>query len=173
MTTTTVPVAFRVRAIMPDDREELTRFYAGLSTDSLEARFHGASPRLPDGTARTFCGPDHQHREGLVAVAPDADGRWHIIGHLCIEPFTYGEAEIAVAVAEGWRRQGVARSLLAQAIAWGQAHGIARLLGCTRWGNEALLALLRSTGRPVTFGAGDGGVLDARLDIRPVVPRVA
>ena len=34
---------FRVRAIGPDDREALVRFYAGLSPDSRAARFHGAT----------------------------------------------------------------------------------------------------------------------------------
>ena len=65
----------RIRPIAPGDREELARFYADLSLDSLEARFHGASRGIGDGMARFFCGPDHEHREGLVAECTDAVGR--------------------------------------------------------------------------------------------------
>ena len=49
-------------------------FYAGLSPDSRAARFHGATPTIPDATARFFCGPDHQHREGIVAESFDPSG---------------------------------------------------------------------------------------------------
>ena len=70
MTTQLVRAPFRMRSIAPRDQAGLSAFYAGLSPDSRAARFHGAAPRIPDATATFFCGPDHQHREGIVAESP-------------------------------------------------------------------------------------------------------
>ena len=64
-----LPLGIAIRAIRADDLIPLERFYAGLSHDSTDARFHGATHGIADDTARSFCGPDHVHREGLVAVA--------------------------------------------------------------------------------------------------------
>ncbi len=152
MTRTTTPAAFSIRPISPDDREPLTRFYSALSADSVEARFHGALPTIPARTARFFCGPDHQHREGLVAETIAPGGAPEIIGHVCIEPITPDLAEVAIAVADAWQHHGVGRAMLAEAIDWGRTHGVGRLLASMRWSNSAMLELLRSTGQPMTFG---------------------
>ena len=170
MQTTAAP-PFAIRAIVSDDREALARFYAGLSLESLELRFHGGSPLVSDSAARFFCGPDHRAREGLIAETVDSRGGRRIIGHLCIEPFGDGRpgvAEVAVAVADAWQRRGVGRALLAAGIAWAERHGIARLSASLLWGNAAMLNLIRSTGHPVSFGASGAGTLEAIVDLRVV-----
>ena len=175
---TTLAPAFAVRPITPDDRDALATFYAGLSPDSLESRFHGAAPRVSDAVAQFFCGPDHLAREGLVAETVDADGLPAIVGHLCIEPLGAERgsvAEVAVAVADAWQRRGVGRALLAAAIDWADHHGVAGLFASLRLGNAAMLNLIRSTGHPVSFGASGAGTLEAVLDVREVsaAPRAA
>jgi GNAT superfamily N-acetyltransferase len=156
----------RIRPIEDADREALTAFYAGLSSDSLEARFHAASPGIGLRTARYLCGPDHDHREGIVAEVIDERGRPTIIGHLCIEPIGGGDGEMAIAVADPWQRQGIGRRLLAQAVVWAQAHEFDALIASVRLGNSAILGLIRSTDQAVTLGDCDGGVLDAAIDLR-------
>ena len=174
MTRGSTDEAYRIRVITAGDGDTLTRFYAGLSPDSFEARFHGAGDGIRGSVARYLCGPDHDHREGLVAETVDADGRSVIIGHVCIEPTGTREAEMAIAVADAWQRQGVGRAMLAEAISWARIHGIDQLIASVRWGNGAILGLIGSTGRPVTFGDCDGGVVDARLDLREApVPHAA
>ncbi len=157
--------SFLLRPISPADRDSLVRFYHDLSEDSREARFLGAAPGIGDGTARFFCGPDHEHREGIIAEVEDADGRRTIIGHLCLEPIDPGNAEMAIAVADAWQHHGLGRALLSQAIAWARANGIARLSASMRCSNVAVIGLIRSMGLPVSFDTGDGGVLDASIDI--------
>jgi GNAT superfamily N-acetyltransferase len=159
------PGTVRVRPIAAGDRDGLMRFYAGLSPNSLEARFLGATPGIPEATARFFCGPDHEHREGLVAEAIDASGRRRIVGHLCLEPSANDRVEMALAVADAWRRRGIGRDLLDAAITWTRAHGITGLDASMRWSNGAILGLVRSTGLPVRFGAVDGGIIDLTLDL--------
>jgi GNAT superfamily N-acetyltransferase len=166
MATTTAPALYRLRSITRRDRTRLTRFYAGLSPDSRAARFHGAAPTIPEATATFFCGPDHQHREGIVAESFDAIGDPVIIGHVCIEPVNGDVAEMAIAVADAWQRHGVGRAMLAHAITWAQRHGISRLVASMQCGNTVVLDLLRAMGYPMTFEASDGGTVDAYLDVR-------
>jgi len=176
MTTTqmpaTLPGAFLVRAIVPQDVTGLEAFYAALSTDSREARFHGATT-VGDRAAHAFCAAEHEGRHGVVAEALDENGGWAIVGHLCVEPFGDGTAEIAVAVADAWQHHGVGRALCLEAIKSARRHDVRVLLASVRWSNARMLRLLRSMGRPVTFGAEDGGVVDVRLDVSSPMPRAA
>jgi GNAT superfamily N-acetyltransferase len=167
------PRPYRIREITPDDRDELRRFYAGLSPESRQARFHGTAPEVGGPAAAYFCRPDHAHREGLVAEAVDADGHVAIIGHVCLEPAEPGVAEMAIAVADAWQRRGVGRALLAAATDWARAHGIATLSASMLWGNAPVLALVRSMGCPITFGATDGGTVEALVRIGGVLPNAA
>src|SRR5262245_40544521 len=167
------PRTYRIRAIGPDDRAALLRFYAGLSPESRQARFHGAAPQVGATATTYFCGPDHTHREGLVAEALDDDGRPAIIGHLCLEPVEAGVAEMAIAVADGWQRRGVGRALLAAAVSWARAHGIGTLSASMLWGNGPILALVRSMGCPISFGAADGGTVEALVRIGDALPSAA
>jgi RimJ/RimL family protein N-acetyltransferase len=166
------PPTHRIRPIVPDDREALARFYADLSEDSREARFLGATPTIGENVARFFCGPDHVHREGLVAEALLGDGCATIIGHICLEPLARGEAEMAIAVADAWQHQGVGQELLSEAAAWARRHRIDRLVASMRWSNSAVIALIRSVGYPVAFGSGESGVLDVEIQL-PAQPRAA
>jgi acetyltransferase len=168
-----LPGTCRIRPIAPGDREELARFYAALSFDSLEARFHGASPGIGDGMARFFCGPDHEHREGLVAECTDAVGRTRIVGHVCLEPIHQGEAEMAIAISDGWQHHGLGRAMLARSIAWARGHGVTELNASIRTSNGAMIGLIRSPGLPVTFVSRDGGVAEATVDLRGPVPNAA
>ena len=164
--TEAVPASITIRPIRSADRAALTRFYEGLSADSLNRRFHGACRGIGDGAAGLFCGPDHEHREGIVAVLPaDELGESRIVGHLCLEPTGPDELEMAVAVADDVRRQGLARALLAASIVWAQAHGIGHLRASMRWTNSAVIALVRTAGYPVTWSTPAGGGLEAVIDV--------
>ncbi|MFI5225531.1 MAG: GNAT family N-acetyltransferase [Candidatus Limnocylindrales bacterium] len=165
--------SYHVRPIVPGDREGLTAFYAGLSADSREARFHGAAPGIGETTARFFCGPDHEHREGIVAEIESAAGLREIVGHVCLEPITSDEVEMAIAVADAWQGQGLGRAMLAEAIRWAGRHGVARLRASMRIGNAAVMGLIRGTGRPIRLQTSDTGVVDALIDIGDAVPTAA
>ncbi len=168
-----LPADITIRAIAPADRAGLRRFYGELSRDSLNARFHGATRGIADPVARFFCGPDHEHREGLVAEIARTEGGPRIVGHLCLEPLADGEVEMAIAVADAWQGQGIGRALLATSIAWARLHGVTRLRASMLWSNAAILGLLRSVGRPLTVRASDDGDLEAVIDVRDPVPTAA
>ena len=162
-----LPPGISIRAIGPDDVMRLERFYGTLSRDSLDARFHGGTRGIEDRAARTFCGPDHLHREGLVAVKRGAHGGETIVGHLCLEPMGGDEVEMAIAVADGYQHHGIGRELLAASIEWARSHVFTLVRGAIRWSNPAILGLVRTCGLPiriVTDAEGDTGVV---IDIRP------
>ena len=168
--------SIRIRPIEPGDRDALRRFYAALSPDSLSQRFHGASIGIVDRAAVFFCGPDHEHREGLVAVLDEPDGlptsTPTIVGHLSLEPSGLHEVEVAVAVADAWQRHGIGRRLLVTALAWAERQGIERLRASMLSTNAAILGLLRSMGGLVALSMPSAGVVDATIDL-PTVLRPA
>jgi GNAT superfamily N-acetyltransferase len=167
-----LPGAFLVRAIAPGDELALETFYGGLSPDSREARFHGAAS-IGNGAAHAFCAAEGHGRHGVIAEALDHDGRWVIVGHLCVEPLADGTAELAVAVADRWQHHGVGRALMREALAWAPRHGVRLLVASVRWSNAPMLRLLRSLGRPVTFGPADGGVVDVLVAVAEPLPNAA
>lgn len=173
MQTTSTVTRFDVRPIGPADRRGLERFYARLSRESLESRFHGCAPAIEGPAAAFFCGPDHGRREGFVAVAVTPDGRHEVIGHVSVEPARPGTAEIAIAVADAWQRHGIGRALVRAAIEWARRHGFSHLVATMRTTNGAIAGLVRSAGVPVSYGAPDGGVVDAVMDLEVALPLAA
>jgi len=175
VTVATLP-SIRIRPIGPGDHDALLRFYETLSEKSLALRFHGGSIGIADRVAVFFCGPDHEHREGLVAVLDEPEVRGvpgpTIVGHLSLEPSGAYEVEVAVAVADAWQRHGIGRLLLVAASAWAERHGIERLRASMLSTNIAILGLLRCLGRPVTLSMPRAGVVDATIDL-PTVLRPA
>ncbi|HSL77326.1 MAG TPA: GNAT family N-acetyltransferase [Candidatus Limnocylindrales bacterium] len=174
MTDRSLPAGIAIRAIRARDRLELERFYAALSTDSLDARFHGATRGIDPDEARTFCGPDHLHREGFVAVERRALARDRIVGHLCLEPIDGStDLEMAIAVADEWQHHGIGRALLAAAIQWAAERSVERLHAAVRWSNPAILRLLRSADRPVHVRDDAEGDLDAVIAVNEPIPAAA
>jgi acetyltransferase len=170
MVTPATPPTIRIRPIEPADRDALLLFYEALSEESLSLRFHGASNGIADRAARRFCGPDHEHREGLVAVLDEpGNAGLTIIGHLCLEPSGPDEVEMAVAVADAWQRHGIGRRLLGAAMAWADCHGIDRLRASMLSTNVAILGLVRSMGRVVTLTMPSAGVMEATIDLPDAV----
>lgn len=173
MSTSTSGSSIEIRPVRPDDQADLAHFYASLSADSRYARFLATTPGITERVAASFCGLDHEHREGLVATTHDADLPARIVGHLCLDPLEDSAFEMAVAVADGWRGQGIGRRLLIEAIDWASRHGIAHLRASMLATNIPILALIRSTGRTVVLTSPDCGVIEAEIAITPGVDAAA
>jgi GNAT superfamily N-acetyltransferase len=163
----------RIRPIRTDDRVELSAFYAGLSPESRYARFHAVSRGIGDAAVGLLCGPDHEHREGFVAVPVDLDrGGPRIIGHLCLDP-AGPSIEMAVAVADEWQGHGIGKALLGAAVEWARNHGIDRLQASALSTNSAVLGLIASVGRPVLESSPSAGVVVATIDVGGDQPKAA
>ena len=157
--------AIRIRPVAPDDLVALRAFYEELSPDSRYRRLMSLG-LLGEGDAKRFCGADHEHREGFLAIVDEAgadDGR--IVGHLCVEPITPDEVEMAVAVADRYQGRGIGRALTQAALAWGRRHNVARLRASMLADNTGIIRLLESLRRPITFSAPVAGVVEAVVEV--------
>jgi acetyltransferase len=174
MTTTTQrPAAHvRIRRIRRSDAPALESFYADLSAESRRTRFFSVSGRPSHDQSVSFCTPDHDHREGFVAVLPAAHGTAErIVGHLCLEPAGGHAAEVAIAVADDLQHQGIGRRLLDAGVRWALAEGFTTLTATAWIGNAPIHRLLAGLGRPSHSCAADSGIEDIRIDLR--APHVA
>lgn len=174
MTTTQRPSvqAVLVRRIRRSDTSALEAFYGALSAESRRTRFFSVAGRPSHEQSVSFCTPDHDHREGFVAILPAGDGAdGRIVGHVCLEPAGGHVAEVAIAVADDLQHQGIGRRLLDAGVRWALAEGFTTLTATAWIGNAPIHRLLAGLGRPSHACAADSGIEDIRLDLRP--PRVA
>jgi len=155
-----------VRAIRPSDAARLEQFYAALSDESRRTRFFFITPGLSHAQSISFCTPDHDHREGFVAVAhgaPFTDEA--IVGHLCLEPDGKDAAEVAIAVADGFQHRGIGRRLMAAGIAWARREHIDRFTATMLTHNAPIDRLLVGQGLPVRERLIGGGVVEITIGL--------
>ena len=158
----------RVRRIRTTDAPAIERFYADLSAESRRTRFFAVGAGLSHRQSVSFCTPDHDHREGFVAVASQAaPGVERMVGHLCLEPAGPGVAEVAIAVADGSQHHGIGRRLMEAGIEWARAEGYTRLTATTFAGNAPIHRLLAGLGLPAHAQPGpDSGTEDIVIELR-------
>ena len=156
-----------IRRIRPSDIPALEQFYAGLSPESRRTRFFAVGTGLSHQQSVTFCTPDHDHREGFVAIA---HGRGHddehIVGHLCLEPAGVHVAEVAIAVADAVQHQGIGRRLMEAGVRWARAEGFTTLTATSYTGNAPIHRLLSGLGWPSHTRATGSGTEGVTIDLR-------
>ncbi len=164
------PIDLLVRPIEPGDATALQRFYAGLSEESRRLRFLSVSTRFGEKDSHYLCGPDHEHREGFVAVVGSDGGTGDragpIIGHVCIEPYGSEEMEIAIAVADRYHGHGIGHRLVEEALGWAVDHGIERVLAWSAWDNRPIRRLFESLHRWLHYGTSSGAV-ETVIELQP------
>jgi len=154
-----------IREVVSEDAPALAAFYAALSPDSRRTRFFGACRSISDLQARQFARARQRHAHGWVAI----DHRGRVVGHLCLEPTDLQRdrvEEIAVAVADAWRGQGLGHALVELAIASARRRGLVALEATMLTGNHPIHALLEHSGLPWTCRALEPGVESIRLELR-------
>lgn len=154
-----------IRPIEPADQANLQAFYAGLSEDSRRTRFFGPTAGIGAPQSSWFCTPDHDHREGFVAVLAFATGPDRVVGHVCVEPDGPGSAEVAVAVTDDLRGRGIGRRLVERAVAWARFEGLEVLTATMLAGNPAIQRLLTDLGLTSTSHQVGAGVVEIRLEL--------
>ncbi|TDD89955.1 GNAT family N-acetyltransferase [Actinomadura rubrisoli] len=107
-TPTLEDVRFRPYGI--GDRDRLRRMSAHLSKASLYTRFFSGTPRIPEYYLRSMDGLDHWDREAMVALL---DGEAIGIAEYVRDVRRPSRAEVAVLVADPWKRCGLGGRLMA------------------------------------------------------------
>ncbi len=150
-----------IRPLAAGDTAAITSWFAGLGAETRYARFFAWLERLDDRTQSELARVDHFDHEAIAAVAPD--GTTVGIARY-IRTREARAAEVAVAVADDWRGQGIAGMLLERVAASARAVGIERLTAICLATNHTVIRLLSRLG-PTTIGPPDAGLVDVRIDL--------
>jgi acetyltransferase len=151
-----------LRPLVAGDEAAIADWFAGLGPETRYARFLATVTRLDHRTQAELARVDHHDHEAVVAVAPDGT----TIG---IARYMRSEesdtAEVAVAIADSWRRLGIATMLLQDVATRARVAGIAHLTAVCMATNDTVIRLLSRLG-PTTISAPDAGVVELRIELR-------
>jgi GNAT superfamily N-acetyltransferase len=126
-----------IRVATPRDGERLRRMFSRASSETIYRRFHIPYPNVPEWMLDRMLDVDHHDREALVAVAGE-----EIVGHAMYARLTDdGDAEVAIAVEDGWQSKGVGKLLLLELAERARLRGIETFTGEVLGNNRRMLGL--------------------------------
>jgi RimJ/RimL family protein N-acetyltransferase len=129
----------RLARLESSDGMGLRRFFYRLSPETIYRRFHSPLTRPEQAQPTRLLDIDHHDREAVVAVI---DGE--IVGVARYSRRSGAEtAEVAVVVADGWQREGLATRMLGALANVAQAAGIRQFTFTMQADNRPALRLLR------------------------------
>jgi len=137
---------FVVRRAVPGDAEALVAL-AGAVGSEPEGWLIADSGWRTAGEERRYLRALRRYAHAAVYVAETADG---VVGRLSLardpHPASAHVADLGLMVAAGWRRRGIGRALLEEAVAWAREAGISKLELHVFPHNDPALALYESFG---------------------------
>jgi RimJ/RimL family protein N-acetyltransferase len=154
-----------VRPAGPQDAESIQGYVRGLSTSSRHSRFLGSLIELSVAELHRMTHADHRSGRTLIAEIA-VQGGSAMIGEAryAVAPDRVG-CEIAVSVAEAWRRRTVGTQLLAHLAHRAGTLRVRYLFGDVMCTNEAMKALARKLGFGVTALIGDARLVRIMKDL--------
>jgi acetyltransferase len=155
-----------VRPIRPEDEPAVVKFHAGLSEETVKARY-GKVRSFKERTAHErltrICYVDYDRQFALVAEAQTADGP-EIAGIARVSRVPASEdRHLTLVVADAWQRHGIGGQLVRSAIEVARGERVANLVAEVAPDNVPMRELLASEG--FTF-EDRGGKLLASLPTR-------
>ena len=152
-----------IRPSGPGDYEAVRRLHEAMSPENLYFRFFSASRVSAEQEARRVCLEDRPGMVALVGLLGD-----ELVGVASYEPVGDGAAEVALAVADGMHRRGVATLLVEHLVSLARAHGVTALTAEVLADNYAVLHVLTDSGLAMRRRSSDGVA-----ELFMSVPRVA
>jgi acetyltransferase len=136
-----------IRPTLPQDAELQQEFFLRLSAERRYFRFRGALNELPANLVKQFAEIDCQTHLALMAEVFN-DRRETMIGEarFVVDLGDPEACEFAIAVADDWQAQGLARALLERLEYQAAILGIRRMVGDTLLTNTAMLRLAEQAG---------------------------
>ena len=130
-----------IRPSGPGDYEAVKRLHEAMSPQNLYFRFFSVSQVSPEWEARRVCLEGRPGMVALVGLLGD-----ELAGVVSYEPVGDGTAEVAIAVADGMHRRGVATLLLEHLVSLARAHGVKAFTAEVLADNYAVLHVLTDSG---------------------------
>ena len=152
-----------IRPSGPGDYEAVRRLHEAMSPENLYFRFFSASRVSAEQEARRVCLEGRPGMVALVGLLGD-----ELVGVASYEPVGDGAAEVALAVADGMHRRGVATLLVEHLVSLARAQGVTALTAEVLADNYAVLHVLTDSGLAMRRRSSDGVA-----ELFMPVPRVA
>jgi len=159
-----------VRPIHPQDETLVQSFVRELSPRSRRLRFHSALRELDPRMLHAATHVDYRRHLALIAEWFDGERETEIGAARYVVRKDARSGEFAIAVADAWQRQGLARHLLERLIAIASQRGLQRLEGDVLEDNHAMLSLAIDLGFEVREHSSEPGVLVVGRDLAQAQP---
>jgi GNAT superfamily N-acetyltransferase len=144
--------AIRIREVRPGDLDAVRDLHHGMSPDNLYLRFFGLSPRIADEVSARLCREPGATHGVLGAWLGD-----ELVGVANYEPTgDPGNAEIALAVADGMHHRGVGTLLLEHLVSLARSRGVREFRADTLVQNAAMLRVFASAGLAMQRSIANG-----------------
>lgn len=154
-----------IRPAGAQDAESIQAYIHSLSPASRHSRFLGSLNELSAAELHRMTRADHLSERTVIAEIT-AQGRCRMIGEAryAVAPDGLG-CEIAVSVAEAWRRRALGTQLLASLARRAKSLRVRYLFGDVLRSNEAMKALARKLGFGMTAPVGDARLVRITKDL--------
>ena len=152
-----------IRPSGPGDYEAVRRLHEEMSPQNLYFRFFSASRVSAEREAQRVCLEGRPGMVALVGLLGD-----ELAGVASYEPVGDGAAEIALAVADGMHRRGVATLLVEHLVSLARAQGVTAFTAEVLGDNYAVQHVLTDSGLAMRRRSADGVV-----ELSMPLPRVA
>jgi len=142
-----------IRAIRKDDKERILTAFRALDREAVYRRFFTPKEDLPDAELDEITDVDFRQVVALVATVSQADGEEIVIGdgrYAAAKGEKQECAELAFIVAEPYRGRGLASLLLRHLARIAQDAGLSAFEAEVLGYNAPMLAVLQSSGFPVS-----------------------
>jgi len=161
-------VAYVIRPICGDDAGKERDFICGLSAASRNSRLMYAVREPSADFIDRMVHVDYQHSMAFVAVFGAGDTQQIIgVARYAAAPGSAG-CEFAIAVADEWQTRGVGTAIARRLLDYAREQGIHHLDARILASNARMLGLARWLGFVTDTNPDEYGMLDARLDLRPL-----
>ena len=146
-----------IRALRPEDRDDLVAAVRRIGTDSLYRRFFAVKREFSEKETQFFVNVDFVNHVALVAVVEE-DGKPVIAGggrYIVVNP---GQAEVAFAVVDKYHGQGIGTILMRHLVAIARRAGLRELIADVLPDNRQMLKVFEKSGLRTSTRRESGSV---------------
>jgi len=164
-------VPLTIRPIRPEDEPLMVAFHAGLSDETVSARYFTymkLSQRTAHERLTRICFIDYDREMALVATARNSEnGEEEIVavGRLS-KAHGRNEAEFAILIMDAWQRQGLGGELLRRLVEVGRDEGLDRIYAEMLGRNTGMRRVSEEVGFSLRPHPDDATIILAELDLR-------
>lgn len=152
-----------IRALRPEDRDDLVAAVRRIGTDSLYRRFFAVKREFSEKETDFFVNVDFVNHVALIAEMEENDksviaggGRYVIVSP--------GRAEVAFAVVDSYQGQGLGATLMRHLMSIARGAGLKELIADVLPDNRQMLAVFKKCGLPMSIQR-DSGSLHVTLQL--------